>query len=190
MPRPGLSSSTVTATQSQALNVALVVSMTMADGSNVSVWSGVGIGPGGSIGVGSFLAISNIEEGADVFARGIALTLSGFNAALLTDVLSNYRQGLPVTVYLVINGTMYPAWSGRTDAPKISVTGETASITVACENRLVEMNTTASQFRYTSQCQNIFYPNDRAFDSVTMISQQTLYFGRVPGNTNLGIPTS
>jgi hypothetical protein len=88
-------------------------------------------------------------------------------------VLSDYTQGLPVTVYLVINGTLYPAWVGRTDQPKIQVSGNTASISVACENRLVEMNTSATQFRYTAECQKIFYPDDRAFDAVNSIAVQS-----------------
>jgi hypothetical protein len=188
MPRPNLPASVVSETQSQALNVALAVSITLATGNVVSVWSGVGPGPGGTVGVGSFLAISSVEEGSGVFARGIVLTLSGFNAALISDVLSDYAQGLPVTVYLVINGTLYPAWVGRTDQPRISVSGTTASISIACENRLVEMNTSASQFRYTSECQNIFHPNDRAFDSVSFISQSQLFWGRIPNAQNIGIP--
>lgn len=195
MPRPGLSSAVVSATQGQSVNVAIAVSIQLQSGAIVNVWSGVGPGPtpdGGDnfIGVGSFGMISAIEEGNDVFARGIVLTLSGFNAALVTDILGDYRQGLPVSVYLVINGTLIPAWKGRTDQPKINVNGTTASISIACENRLVEMNTSASQFRYTGECQKIFHPNDLAFDSVGSIAAQTLYWGRVPGHNPVGIPTS
>lgn len=191
MPRPNLPASVVSDTQCQALNVAIVVSITLASGNVVSVWSGVGPGPGGAVGVGSFLAVSSIEEGNDVFARGIVLTLSGFNASLISDVLSDYAQGLPVTVYLSINGTLYPAWVGRTDQPRISVSGNTASISVACENRLVEMNTSATQFRYTQECQAIFYPNDLAFSAVNSVAVQSqLYWGRVPNNQNLGVGTN
>lgn len=67
----------------------------------------------------------------DVFARGIVLTVSGFNASLLSHVLNDYRQGMPVTVWLLINGTPATAWSGRTDQPRISVSGQTASISIA-----------------------------------------------------------
>jgi hypothetical protein len=194
MPRPGITQATITATQGQALNVAIAASITLADGSKVNVWSGVGPAAapnGGDVftGVGAFGGISMIEEGTTVFARGIVLSLSGFNTALLSDVINNYAQGMPVTVYLLINGTPITAWTGRTDQPKVQVLGDKASISISCENRLVEMNTSATQFRYTSECQNIFYPNDRAFDATSFIAQSTLYWGRTPGATNIGIPT-
>ena len=126
MPRPNMPASVVADTQSQALNVAIAVSITLASGNVVNVWSGVGPAPGinggdSFTGIGSFGIISNLEEGVDVFARGIVLTLSGFNASLLSDVLNDYRQGLPVTVYLLVNGTPVTAWSGRTDQPTIQV---------------------------------------------------------------------
>lgn len=136
--------------------------------------------------------ISTIEERNDVLARGIVLTPSGLQClSLISDVLNDYRQGFPATVYLLVNGTPVTAWSGRTDQPRLAVNGQTASLSIACENRLIEMNTSAMQFRYTAESQNIFYPSDRAFDAVASIATRSqLYWGRIPNGQNLGIGTN
>ena len=79
----------------------------------------------------------------------------------------------------------------RTDEPEIQVSGTTESISIACENRLIEMNTSATQFRYIQECQAIFYPNDLAFSAVNSIANQSqLYWGRIPNNQNLGVGTN
>ena len=51
-------------------------------------------------GVGSMLGVSQIEEGSNVQARGIVITLSGLDPIELPEVLSDFKLGLPVTVLL------------------------------------------------------------------------------------------
>jgi hypothetical protein len=138
--------------------------------------------------------LSTIEEGSDVQARGIVLTLSGIDPTLLNDVLTDYRQGLPALVWLGVfdasnNIHAISAFSGQTDQPTITVDGSTASLNIACENRLVEMNTQSSFRRYTNEDQQIDFPGDLGFSAVNQIQEQTLYWGRTPGNQNLGVST-
>lgn len=45
MPRPGIIATTIRDTQSQALNVAIAISITMVSGQIVNAWSGVGAAP-------------------------------------------------------------------------------------------------------------------------------------------------
>lgn len=196
MPRPDATPEFVAAVQSAYARPGIFVQINFTTGP-VYVWSGVGSKTWGGAtyqGVGQFGVVSNVEEGATVQARGIVLTLSGIDATLLGDTLSNYRQGLPALVYLGFfdaSGNLIPnpirSWSGRTDQPTITMDGDTATIAIACENRLVEMNTNSSFRRYTNEDQQIDYPGDLAFASVNAIQQQTLYWGRTPGNQNLGV---
>lgn len=196
MPRPDATAAFVTAIESPYVKPAIFVQIGMISGP-VYVWSGVGtqfFNGNGYIGVGQFGMVSSIEEGSDVQARGIVLTLSGIDPTLLGDTLTDYRQGLPAQVWIgVFDATntiqAISAFSGQTDQPTITVSGETATLNIACENRLVEMNTQASFRRYTNEDQQIDYPGDLGFSAVNQIQQQTLYWGRTPGNQNLGVST-
>lgn len=143
-------------------------------------------------GVGSMLGISQIEEGANVQARGIVITLSGLDPIELPEVLSDFKLGLPVAVYFGLFEASAPttliaspvfAWAGRTDQPTVEVDGTTATISINCENRLVDMNVAVDR-RYTNEDQQRDYPGDLAFQFVDALQEQTLYWGRTPTSSN------
>lgn len=161
----------------------------------IYIWTGYGpISWNGQTyqGIGTLLTLSSIEEGSDVNARGITLGLSGFDANALSLALGEVRQGLPVVVSL---GLFYPgspwtlipdpliAWAGRMDQPTIDVLGTTASISLACENRLVSMNVAVDR-RYTPEDQARDWPGDSGLSWVYGIQDQNIYWGRLPGTTN------
>ena len=156
-------------------------------------WSGLGpVNWNGQtwLGVGTLGGISTIEEGADVQARGITLTFGGFDATLLANVLGEFQVGLPVTVWLALfdtNGALIPnplvAFAGRMDQPTIQTDGQTASLQINCENRLVDLNTPCER-RYTDEDQQIDHPGDRGFEFVNSIQEVSIYWGRTPTNTN------
>lgn len=182
----------IAAASSAYVKPALFVQVNFTTGP-VYVWSGVGSQTWNGHtwqGVGQFGMVSTIEEGANVEARGITLTLSGIDSTLLGDVLADYQQGLPALVYLGLfdaSGTLIAnpitCWSGRTDQPTITMSGDSGTLSIACENRLVEMNVSV-QRRYTDQDQKLDYPGDRGFEFVNQIQSQTLYWGRYPGAQN------
>ena len=192
MPRPDATADFIAAAQSSFVRPGIFVELHFTSGP-VYVWSGAGSKSwGGNTyqGVGQFGMISSVEEGANVQARGIVLTLSGFDATLLGDVLNDYRQGLPAVVSLGLfdgAGTLIPnpvcCWSGRTDQPTIAMNGDSATLSIACENRLVEMNVSV-QRRYTDQDQKLDYPNDRGMEYVTSVQNLTIYWGRHPSASN------
>lgn len=192
MPRSDATSQFIAAIQSAYVKPALFVQVNMLTGP-VYVWSGAGSITWNSItwtGVGQFGTVSTIEEGADVQARGIVLTLSGIDPTLLNDVMTEYAQGLPAVVYLGLfdgSGNLIPnpitCWSGRTDQPTLTVGGDSATLAIACENRLVEMNVSV-QRRYTSADQQLDYPTDLGFSFVDQIQDVTIFWGRHPGATN------
>jgi hypothetical protein len=164
--------------------------------STVYVWSGRGeiVWDGQTwLGVGQFGGLSSIEEGTNVQARGIVLTLSGIDLTLLTGLLTDYRQGLPVLVYLgffdptsgALVASPICAWAGRTDQPTLTVSGDAATLSVACENRLVEMNVSVDR-RYTAEDQNLDYPGDVGFSFVPSIQAITIYWGKFPSSGSGG----
>jgi hypothetical protein len=141
------------------------------------------------LGLGDLLSISVQEDGTTVEARGISLTISGFNPTLLTDCLSDYKLGEPVNVYLGVFSSGYLisspicAWSGRTDQPTIDFDGTKASITIACENRLVDLNRAVDR-RWTHDDQQRDNPGDLAFFFVDQLVERNLFWGSYPISNN------
>lgn len=159
------------------------------------VWSGNGtINWGGNswLGLGSLGDISPIEERTDLNARGIVLTLSGFDSSLLNKLLTanEFKLGKPVIVYLglfdtnlALIDTPFPLWSGRIDRPQIHVDGLTASIQIACEDRLIDINVPVER-RWTDADQQLQHPGDKAFEFVNQIQNKVIYWGRTANSTN------
>lgn len=132
---------------------------------------------------GNLLQVSTIQDGSDVHARGISISLSGFDPTLLPLVLNDFQVGLPVTVYLgafnsqTASQVSYSviAWQGRTDEPTITVDEKSATITVACESMLIDLNTPVP-WRYTNQDQQLFAPGDLGFSFVNSIQSIPIYW--------------
>ena len=192
MPR-SMSSAMKTAIAADLLPPALFVTATFATGP-IYVWSGNFPIVWNSltwVGIGSLGGVSVIEESSTVEAKGITLTLSGFDAGLLANVLAEVQLGAPVTVYLgffdptapTLIATPIPAWAGRMDQPTIDVDGKKGNISINCENRLMDMNTPVDR-RYTIQDAQIFAPGDEGFNFVSGIQEITVYWGAVPNNAN------
>lgn len=146
------------------------------------LWSGVGpVTWNGQTwaGVGSLLAISQIEDGCTVEARGISITLSGFDPTVCAAVMADFQLGLPAVVLLgaysdgSIIASPVTAWAGRTDTPELSVDGKTATVSINCESRLVDMNN-PSERRYTMDDQTMTWPGDIAFMFVNSLQEITL----------------
>jgi hypothetical protein len=157
------------------------------------VWSGAGnIDWNGHTwtSVVSLGSISTIEEGSDVQAKGITLTLSGIDPSLLGGVLTEFRVGLPVLVRFGLfdaEGTLIAdpiiSWAGRMDQPTINVDGTTATISINCENRLIDMNVAVDR-RYTNEDQRLDFPEDRGMEFVPSIQEVVIYWGRSPSSSN------
>jgi len=138
------------------------------------------------LGLGSLFSITPIEEGADVMARGITLSLSGIDTSLLGGVLTEFQVGLPVLMYLGMfdsDGDLIAdpiiSWAGRTDQPTIEMDGSSATISINCENRLVEMNVAVARRLTNEQCR-LDHPGDRGLEFVNSIIDRQIYWGRVP----------
>jgi hypothetical protein len=159
----------------------------------VYLWSGAGsiVWSGQTwLGLGPLLSVSSTEETSTVEAKGITITLSGLDTTLLPDTLADFQLGLPVDVYLGVfasNGTIVSspisAWAGRTDQPTITIDGATASIAIACESRLLDMNVPAER-RYTNEDQQMTWPGDVCFQFVDSLQEMTLFWGGYPLSQN------
>jgi hypothetical protein len=186
MPHP-MSTAMLAAIQSPQLFLAFFVQMTFQSGT-VYVWTGSGpITWNGQtwLGSGKQGSISTIEEGATVEARGVSLTLSGIDSTLLPDVMTEFALLQPVTVYLGLfaGGSLIASpvtsWAGRMDQPTVDVDGATSEITINCESRLLDMNTTCGR-RYTQEDQQRDWPGDQSMMFAPFIADINLYWGSAP----------
>lgn len=192
MPRPNITTDQIAALNASTVRPALFVQATFRSGP-IFVWTGLGsIAWNGQtwVGLGALGSVSTIEEGTTVEAKGITLTLSGIDANLLTMVMGEFQVGLPVTVYLGLfdsNGALIDTpltmWAGMMDQPTIDIDGQKASISIACENKLIEMNVAVDR-RYTAEDQQIDFPGDKGFNFVNGIQDVTIYWGHTPSSKN------
>lgn len=137
------------------------------------------------LGGGRVLNLSPVEEGSNVGARGIVVSLSGIDAALLPGVLSDYKVDGVVKLWLgaLDGGTgslipdPIPAWFGRIDQPRVRYAGSLATIEVSCENRLI-VNGIAPDRRRTHDDQQLVALGDLAFSEVNSLQELTISFGQ------------
>lgn len=149
------------------------------------VWSGIGnlIFNGHTYkGIGSLGKIGAINEGVEVKADGTTVTLSGIDPVLLSDSMTDIQPGAPAKLYFglisegILIGTPYQLYSGTMDSPSVSVGDKTLSITIALENRMIDLSRPNAR-RYTSADQRIAYPTDSGFSWVEQLVDMSLLWG-------------
>ena len=96
-------------------------------------------------GVGGLISLEPIKETADVAAHGAVVTLNGCNTANVQQALSGARQGKPGSVWIGAidaNGNVIGAdlaFEGRMDVPEIAKAGDTCTVRISYEHRLVAL---------------------------------------------------
>lgn len=179
--------------------------------STLRFWSGLGevtIDGDTYVGSGNLLAISTVDETAEVAAKGATLTLSGIPSELISLALSEPYQGRKCVIYfgilqsektylsqednsLVLNEdgsgivvsetdtgtTMSQIFSGYIDQMNIDEGPETATIAVAVESRLIDLQRPRVR-RYTHESQKSRFPNDRGFEFVNDLQDKKFAWGR------------
>lgn len=151
------------------------------------LWSGIGpLSWNGQTwtGVGSLGQVSAVPETSDVAAAGIQFSLSGIPSGVLASALSEVRQGFPVILwqgFLTAAGGVVAspnqAWNGRMDSCMVNESGETATITLTAESRMMDLNRSRER-RYEKQDQTIDFAGDLGFDYVPSLQELSIVWGR------------
>jgi hypothetical protein len=154
---------------------------------NLYLWSGFGdltFNGKNYLGVGNLLSISAVDESTDLTASGASIVLSGIQSPLLAIARDEDYQGRPITIYLgalddtgdlIASPTVL--FSGFMDVMTIAEAGETSTISVTAENKLIAFDRSYVR-RYTAEDQKIDYPNDMGFEFVAKIADQEIIWGR------------
>ncbi len=160
------------------------------------------------VGVGSILNVSAIEETAEMAVKGATITLSGVSSEALSLALSEPYQGRVCNIYfgtfsigkllqedgafiLMEDGSKIllentstgfnQIFSGYMDQMNITDGGDTATIELMVENRLIDLER-ARVARFTSGYQKSIYPGDLGLDFVEDLQDKDIVWGRKSGS--------
>jgi hypothetical protein len=158
-------------------------------GSAVRLWTGTyskslndDFGNGTYLGIGGLGSITSVAETTEVAAKGIDLTLNGIPSEYVSLALTDNYRGRTVAVYLILFNTDMSSYEqinifrGRMDTLSISEGTDNCSITIKCENRLIDLNR-ADDIRYTDEAQKILYPDDKGLEFVSSMADKSIYWG-------------
>lgn len=167
-----------------SLNPFLAIELEFDSGA-VRLWNGYGeitVDSDTYTGAGSLLAVSGVEETGEIAARGVTMTLTGISSDLISVALSENYQNRAARVYIgslsdVGAVSSYQLFGGRLDVMNIEESGETATISVTAENRLIDLERPRVR-RYTSEDQKALYPGDLGLDYVNDLQDKTLDWGK------------
>jgi hypothetical protein len=147
----------------------------------IHVWTGIGdLSWSGSTykGVGTLGQISPIVETTSTEAQGITLSLSGIPTELLGEALDNMTVAGKASVYLGFlssSGALVAdpilAFSGITDQPSVDMSTDSATISIAVENKLTDLNR-ARGGRYTDADQRARHSTDAGLSYVSWLQDQ------------------
>lgn len=188
----GLPAALQTAFAGKRLAPVIFVDMQFTSGI-VRLWSGMGpIVWGGNTWLGvttpnglALAGVSKITERSDVQAQAAAFSLSGIPVAAVQQVLNETRQSNPANIYFgagdmdtgALLATPYKSWGGFTDVPVFAADGQTCTVTISVETRLVDLQR-APEWTYTHQDQQIFSPGDDGFKFVAGLQNLTVNWGK------------
>jgi len=134
------------------------------------------------LGGGNLLNVSEVEESSEIEAKGLTLRLSGLPTELIALTLQEPYQNRIARLFVGAikpDGTIesYELFAGRLDVMDIEESGESASISVTVENRLIDLNRARIR-RFTSEDQKSLFPGDRGFDYVNDLQDKPIEWGK------------
>jgi hypothetical protein len=115
----------------------------------------------------------------------VTFSLSGIPSEMISISLSQVEHNRPATVWLgaldLSTGALiadpYQLFTGFTDVPTIEEGGDTSTITLTAENKLIDLDRARTR-RYTTEDQQIDDPTDLGFEFVPSLQDATVVWGR------------
>ncbi len=139
-------------------------------------------------GAGAMGKVGVIEEGIDVEARGITVSLSGIDPVLLPESLSDIKLGASAKLYmgffgpdtqaLTLVSTPVCLFAGIVDQPSVNMDPKGGAVTISLniESSLLRLQR-ACNLMLTPADQKISHPDDTGLDQVNLLAWQALKWG-------------
>ena len=135
-------------------------------------------------GSGQMLNITAIQEVSGLQAINFTVSLNGELPSLIALALGQVRRGKSGSVWLgllddsnALIADPFLCFKGRADRPDIVPDPAHTVISVAYESRLIDASRRRER-RYTSEDQQIDYPDDKGFDFVPALQDAQFTWGR------------
>jgi hypothetical protein len=156
---------------------------------NLRLWTGFGnrtISSNTYLGSGDLMRIDGLEEASDLSSRGTTLTFSGVPSNLVTYALTEEYQGHLCYIYWGIKSVsdVVEVFSGYMDKITIQDDGETSTISLSVESRLITLERPNAR-RYTQASHDAVIATegydettDTFFKWVTQLQDQQIPWGR------------
>jgi hypothetical protein len=143
---------------------------------DINTWTGIGdliFNAETYSGIGNFGGISTIQESSQLQATGVTFSLSGVPSSLISSVLGEMRYGKTAILWMglidlstgLLVDSPIQVFSGLTDTATIDENIDTPVISINAESRLIDLERPRTR-RYTTEDQQIDYPNDLGFEYV------------------------
>lgn len=136
------------------------------------------------LGVGTLGGVSAVQETAEIQANGITVTLNGIPSEMVSLLLQEVQQGNSGKVYIgfldasnQIIADPYLMFEGRLDIPSLQENGDSATISITYESRLIDLQK-PRETRLTDQEQQRLYPGDKGCEFVPAMKEATINWGR------------
>lgn len=150
------------------------------ESSTLRVWNGTGDLSWNSqtwLGNGWFHGWSGGGESDDMAVTSADVVLSGIPAQLIGQILGGSKQGAPGMLYLgmldeedAVIADPIILFAGYLDVPTLDYNVEEPVLTLTYETKFVDLDR-PREFRYNTETQKFFYPNDTGFRYVSMASE-------------------
>lgn len=174
-----------TAAAAGKVSPALIAALDFSSGF-VRVWSGIGnLSWGGNTytGIGDLGGVSPVQESAEVRSSGLEFTLNGIPSSMVTKILADGYRGRPAKLWLGLFDSSSALiadplllFSGRMDQCSLEDSGETASIKIAVESRLVDLQRPRER-RYTDEDQQSLFAGDLGLEFVAGMQDKEILWG-------------
>ena len=168
------------AADSDGPKVALLAVMQF-DSGTLRMWSGYGniVWDGETFtGGGNLIGISAVQETQDLKANGITMSMSGIPSDQIALALNERSRGRPFQMYLAMvadDNTIvtdpYRLFTGIMNVIGANDTGQTSSLTLSVENRLI-VGQRSKVRRYTSEDQKKTYSTDEGYDLINQLQDK------------------
>ena len=155
------------------------------DSEVIRVWNGIdnlALDGNTYLGAGTLLGISDIEDDSELSSKGLSISLAGMDENIINLALSQNYQNRQVTIFLgFLSGNNEVASSfiffrGRVMNMSIAEGPSNNTISVDCENRLIDFNR-PSQLRYTKSSQQNLFPGAKGLDFVQSLQEAEINWG-------------
>lgn len=179
-----------TAIKSTVVEPLFAVELEFSDGT-LRFWSGYGsitMTAGGSskvfTGAGDFLSVSPIEESSTLQMNGIAVALTGIKSSLISSALTAQYTNRNAALYMGLFNTsgsviadVYTLFKGKMDVLNITEQGETATISLNIESRLVSFEQPLNRM-LTLEDQQVDYSSDIGFEFISDLQDKEIIWGK------------